>query len=272
MKNRPFLKWAGNKYRILDKILKHLPQGKRLVEPFVGSGAVFLNSQYHRYLLAETNPDLINLYRIIKEDGPEFIEFARRYMDLKNNNPNRYYALRELFNETDDVWTKSALFIYLNRHGYNGLCRYNKSWQFNVPFGTYKKPYYPEEQLRHFHSISQNARFACQDFRHTMQKAKYGDVIYCDPPYAPLSETANFTHYGGTGFDTTDQEDLVAHARDCQARGIPVIISNHDTTYTRELYQDAKLKGFRVTRTISRDGATRKRVKELIALYLPEEH
>lgn len=271
MKNRPFLKWAGSKYRILDKIIKEFPGGDRLVEPFVGSGAVFLNCQYKKYYLAETNPDLINLFKILKAEGDEFIEYAQSYMQLKNNTEKRYYQFRDEFNQTQDIRKKSALFIYLNRHGYNGLCRYNQSWQFNVPFGSYRKPYFPQIQLEHFHQHAQKAQFVCQDFRQSFKKLKTNDIVYCDPPYAPLTETANFTSYGGNKFTESDQEDLVVQAELCREKGIPVIISNHDTPYTRRLYRNAKIKTFTVQRTIGRDALRRVRVKELLALYLPED-
>jgi len=134
---RPFLKWAGNKYQILHRIQQHLPAGKRLVEPFVGSGALFLNSDYERYLLADSNLDLINLYNLLKKEGPNFIEYCQGLFVDKHNNPDIYYQYRLEFNTTNDVRRKSALFIYLNRHGYNGLCRYNSKGGFNVPFGLY---------------------------------------------------------------------------------------------------------------------------------------
>ena len=140
-KIRPFLKWAGNKYRIIDQIRRKLPQGKRLIEPFVGSAAVFLNTDYERYLLTDTNADLIELYKLLKKEGKDFIEYSNSFFTDKNNNEEHYYNYREVFNTTDDCALKSALFIYMNRHGYNGLCRYNSQGKFNVPFGSYKKPY-----------------------------------------------------------------------------------------------------------------------------------
>jgi DNA adenine methylase len=269
-KNRPFLKWAGNKYALVEKITKFLPHGERLVEPFVGSGALFLNTQFEKYLLAETNPDLINLHKFIKNKGEEFATFAETFINPKNNNKRRYYELRQEFNSTEDPWLKSGLFIYLNRHGYNGLCRYNKSWQFNVPFGSYVRPYFPQKELLGFHQRARKARFVCQDFRKTFKQVKPGDVIYCDPPYTPLSTTANFTNYGAQVFTETDQIDLAQWAERFQARGIPVIISNHDTPFTRKLYAQAMLKSFKVSRTISCNSQRRGEVKELLAIYLPK--
>ncbi|MCY7367238.1 MAG: Dam family site-specific DNA-(adenine-N6)-methyltransferase, partial [Chamaesiphon sp.] len=132
---KPFLKWAGSKYKIIDKITESLPDGNRLIETFVGSGSVFLNTNYHEYIVADTNADLINLYSCIKDKGIDFIEYAKHLFVSENNNQESFYSLRKEFNETQDVDKKSAIFIYLNRHCFNGLCRYNSKNQFNVPFG-----------------------------------------------------------------------------------------------------------------------------------------
>ena len=177
---KPFLKWPGGKFRLIERISKKLEPGKRLVEPFVGSGAVFLNTQYKRYLLADTNPDLINLYRYVQQEGESFIEYSQSLFNKKNNNEKKYYALREKFNTCNDIKEKSALFIYLNRHCYNGLCRYNSKHEFNTPFGRYKKPYFPEQELFAFHQASKVATFIHSSFADTMKKARSGDVIYCD--------------------------------------------------------------------------------------------
>jgi DNA adenine methylase len=264
---RPFLKWAGNKHRILERVLSQLPDGDRLVEPFVGSGAVFLNAQFEQNILADTNADLIHLYRILQEEGDKFIPYAARYLQAKYNNRESFERLREQFNTTRSKRLKAALFIYLNRHGFNGLCRYNKSGKFNVPFGQQPKPYRPIPEMRHFHKVAQNAVFLHQDFQKTMQEARPGDIIYCDPPYAPLSSTADFTAYSAGGFDQALQGVLVEEAIACAKRGIPVLISNHDTPFVRALYQGASLISFKVPRFISCDSQNRKPVKEVLALF-----
>lgn len=182
---RPFLKWAGNKFRIIERVKKKLPEGRRLVEPFTGSGAVFLNTDYDEYLLCDSNRDLIELYTILRDEGELFIEEARRYFNGKHNNEASYYELREEFNLSRSHEKRAALFLFLNRHGYNGLCRYNAKGRFNVPFGRYKRPYFPEKELRAFHHKAQRAEFILGDFEQTMKQTKTGDVIYCDPPMSP---------------------------------------------------------------------------------------
>lgn len=264
---KPFLKWAGNKYRILNHILERLPSGQRLVEPFVGSGAVFLNTNYQRYLLGEYNPDLINLYRVLQAEGPRFIRYCQGLFAQENNQEHRYYELRQRFNQSRRVRERSALFLYLNKHGYNGLCRYNKQGGYNVPFGSHKKPYFPELEMQYFHKKSQAADLHLGDFSETLAKACKQDVVYCDPPYVPLSATANFTNYTKDSFKESQQIQLAQEAKRLADRGIPVIISNHDTEFTRHHYKDAELHHFKVQRNISRDGLLRTKVPELIALF-----
>lgn len=268
-KIRPPLKWAGGKYQILEQIKKTLPTGNRLIEPFVGSGVVFLNSNYKRYILNDKNKDLILFYKIIKRDGLKFINYCRKLFIPKNNASGKYYALREEFNSTSDEFRKSALFLYINKHGYNGLCRYNSSGDLNVPFGRYKTPYFPEKEMYFFWKKSKRAILSSMDFETVMNKAKYGDVIYCDPPYVPLSNTSNFTSYSAGGFDNDKQTRLALVAQKAAKRGIPVLISNHSTPFTKKIYENAITIELSVRRLISCNGSKREHAKEILALYLP---
>ncbi len=269
-KNRAFLKWAGGKYPLLEEIKRYLPEGDCLIEPFVGAGSVFLNTDYRRYVLADINSDLIQLYNIVKERADEYVREARMLFCSDNNNPDTYYALRDEFNLSRDPLRRSVLFLYLNRHGYNGLCRYNLSGEFNVPFGRYSRPYFPEAELYHFAAQAQNATFLCQSYIDSMVSARAGSVVYCDPPYAPLSATANFTAYHTNSFSLEHQQQLAQMARELAERGIPVLISNHDTILTQDWYQQATdLYKVSVRRSISSNGGTRKKVDELLALYRP---
>jgi DNA adenine methylase len=223
----------------VDRIRASLRTGRRLIEPFAGSGAVFLNTAYDRYLLADSNPDLIDLYKLLTGEGEAFIKACRRLFRAANNNADCYYGLREKFNRSQPGPRRSALFLYLNRHCYNGLCRYNSSGEFNTPFGRY------------------------------MRLASHGDVVYCDPPYAPLSRTAYFTDYHIGGFKWDDQVRLAETAAALASRGVQVVISNHDTRAIRALYRGsgATVHGFRVPRTISCNPSTRRPVGELLAVF-----
>ncbi|MGV3345215.1 adenine-specific DNA-methyltransferase [Enterobacteriaceae bacterium LUAb1] len=267
-KNRAFLKWAGGKYPLLDEIRRHLPEGDCLVEPFAGAGSVFLNTNYSHYVLADINSDLINLYNILKNQSDIFIKDAAHFFSPQMNDAEAFYAQRKMFNQSRDPYQRALLFLYLNRHCYNGLCRYNLKGEFNVPFGRYTRPYFPVEELHFFAEKAQKATFVCEAYDVTLSKAMTGTVVYCDPPYAPLSATANFTAYHTNSFSLHEQQHLAALARklsgECQ---IPVLISNHDTLLTREWYQGARLHVVSVRRSISSRVQGRNRVDELLALY-----
>ncbi|MGL4473846.1 MAG: Dam family site-specific DNA-(adenine-N6)-methyltransferase [Shewanella sp.] len=267
-KQRAFLKWAGGKYKLVDTLRQYLPTGKRLVEPFVGAGSVFLNTDYDSYLLCDINQDLINLYEIVKHSPDAYIKASKALFVPEMNQKEAYYQNRLAFNASTDSFERSVLFLYLNRHGFNGLCRYNRKGGFNVPFGSYKKPYFPEAELRAFAVKAQRAEFKCISYQQAFSLAKSGDVIYCDPPYAPLSSTSSFTTYVGAGFSLDDQALLARFSRHTAiARSIPVVISNHDIALTRELYHGARMGKIQVQRNISQNGASRTKVDELIALY-----
>ena len=269
MKIKPFLKWAGGKYRLLDTILRELPQGSRFVEPFAGSAAVYLNAPYARALVCDVNNDLISLYSAIQEEGEPFIKHCQSFFRPENNTRERFYELRELYNKADDSRMRGALLLYLNRHAFNGLVRYNSRGGYNVPFGRHKKPYFPLQELRAFHSKARTTvtEFAARDFRQVFHELEPGDVVYCDPPYAPLSHTPSFTAYAGAGFGASDQKELAFLAAQAWERGIPVILSNHDTKSARDLYAKAAIKQFKVQRYISRDAAKRIAVPEMLAIY-----
>lgn len=265
---RPFLKWAGGKYRLVERIKAKLPQGIRLLEPFAGSCALALNTDYQEFWLNDINQDLINLYQVLQQEGLAFIEFSKSFFTPETNSAEKYYQLRREFNQETDVYLKSALFVYLNRHGYNGLSRYNAGGEFNVPFGKYAKPYFPEKEMVYFYNKFINAKFTSIDFETMMSQARPGDLIYCDPPYEPLTKTSNFTSYSAGGFDQSEQERLAKIALRTAERGIPVLISNHHTDFIMGIYQKAKdIDIFPVRRFISCDGDNRNSVQEILALF-----
>lgn len=266
-KHRAFLKWAGGKYLLIEDIIKHLPEGDTLIEPFVGAGSVFLNTNYKKYILADINRDLIALFNIIKTSPDKFIEDAKLLFTPQNNQAEAFYELRSLFNRSDSSYQRSLLFLYLNRHCYNGLCRYNSNGEFNVPFGQYKSIYFPEKEIVFFSDKAQNAEFICTSYQNIMKKAKSGAVIYCDPPYAPLSESANFTAYYSIDFGVKEQKRLAGYAERLSAKGVPVLISNNDTLNTRKWYENANIQKVVTRRSISCNGKGRTKIDELLAVY-----
>jgi len=264
---QPFLKWAGNKKSIIHRIKPLLPEGNRLIEPFCGSAAVFVNTDYEHYLICDTNADLINLYLHLQKDSESFISYCNKYFIDGTNIAKRYYELREQFNRTKSKKLRAALFLYLNKHCFNGLCRYNKSGGFNVPFGKYKKNLLPEDRMVFFANKAKQAEFIVSDFATTMNNAQKGDIIYCDPPYVPLNESNSTFQYEKNGFTMEQQKSLASLAEKTAQRGIPVLISNHFTDFTKEIYKNAKTSTFSVQRSISCKADKRVKALEVLALY-----
>ena len=266
-KVRSPLKYAGSKFQIMERINNILPKGKRLVEPFLGSGTVFLNTEYDEYLINDINGDITALLNALMEKPANYIADTKRYFSGAYNNEESYYETREKFNSCTVQYERAVLFLYLNRHGYNGLSRYNKSGGFNVPFGRYKNPYFPEKELLFFAEKLKNNRVTIMNvpFERVFEEAREGDCYYCDPPYLQASPTANFTQYAEGGFTFDDHVKLAELAALCD---VPVVISNHDTKVSRKiLYANAsRIISFPVSRTISCKGNSRKPVKELLVL------
>lgn len=263
------LKWPGGKYRLLDKILKALPPGKRLVEPFAGSGVVSLNAEYPAYLLCDLNEDLINFFQTLVSRRQNFISACAEFFRPACNTPDAYYDLRDKFNGLPFNEERAMIFLYLNRHGFNGLVRYNNKGKFNTPFGKYTAPYFPQDEMLEVIKKSKKTEmsFCVKDFKDTFSSLSPGDVVYCDPPYIPLSDTSNFTSYTSGPFGREAQRQLSACAHSVQSKGHIVVISNHDTVFSRDLYKKAKYESFSVQRFISCDGRNRGKAQEILATF-----
>ncbi|HBS5821143.1 Dam family site-specific DNA-(adenine-N6)-methyltransferase [Klebsiella variicola] len=257
------IKWAGGKTRVMSQLLKHLPKADCLIEPFVGSGTVFLNTEYRRYILCDSNRALINFFRVLTSDTERLIDATRR-MFLGGNNEEQYYERRALFNsmrwsdtgKADAALLYAALFLYLNRHSFNGVYRVNLKGEHNVPFGKYAAPYFPADEMRLFAEKAKETKavFIHSDFRHSILDAMQSSpdaVIYCDPPYIPTSKTASFTAYGKP-FTLDDHRSLVRHLLHVNQRhGHRAVISNSDTQETREIYSAFNLSPLSVRRSVS---------------------
>ncbi|ACV58169.1 Dam family site-specific DNA-(adenine-N6)-methyltransferase [Alicyclobacillus acidocaldarius] len=267
---RSYLQWPGGKSHIVSALRAFLPPGRRLIEPFVGASSVFLNTDYPEYLLGDANPDLILVHRTLQAYGEAFIGACRELFVPENNAPERYYALRQEFNATQNLWRRAILFVYLNRHGIHGLMRYNRRGAFNTPFGYRRKIYFPEAEMRLFAEHAKRASFVHADFRDLMSQARPGDVVYCDPPYVPLSDTANFTEYAPGGFSWHDHMALAGYARELARRGVTVEISNHRTPATESLYRGAQLVSVRAPRNIGvQHRQAARTAEEILAIFWP---
>jgi len=258
---KPFLKWAGGKQKLVSSIEALLPASRRLIEPFVGGGSVFCGVERQSYLLGDANVDLIALYRHLQRGGDRFINDCRRLFTAANLPAAVFYDLRAQFNalEVGDV-ERAALFVYINRFGFNGLSRYNAKGGLNTSHGKPTSvPYFPEAEMLAFAAKAKRATFVHQGFADTMSLARPGDVVYCDPPYV-----GTWTGYAAGGFTQDDQVALAAACWDCADRGVTVVVSNSDAA--RALYKGADLHELSVRRSISCDGK-RGRAAEIMAVF-----
>ncbi|EBX7469620.1 TPA: Dam family site-specific DNA-(adenine-N6)-methyltransferase [Salmonella enterica subsp. enterica serovar Paratyphi B] len=281
MPSLPFLKWAGGKRRSLDTLQRWLPSPDEvecLVEPFVGGASVFLGTDYRQYLLADINADLIDVYLHVRDNPSGLVRRLERLF-LHGNNETAYRENREEFNRIHAGPEKSALFIYLNQHCFNGICRYNKKGIFNVPFGRRKSAYIPEAEIMAFARKTERCHvsFFHAGFEDTLKMTTTGMfsgmscAVYCDPPYLPVSQTAGFTTYSGDEFTVADHERLAGCLAELHGRkGMPVVISASDTPLSHRIYGQVGfwLNGHQVSRMVSASAASRKAAGELTGVLM----
>jgi DNA adenine methylase len=244
----PFVKWAGGKTQLLDRLDKLIPLAfNRYFEPFLGGGALFYHLTSVRNLrfvayLSDKNQELINAYKVVKSNVDQLIDILRIYKKEYYKAPQNFYCeLRDKFDINNSTHIeKAARLIALNKTCYNGLYRVNSQGKFNVPMGKYKNPIICDDKnLRNASMIlrSIDSRLYWEDYQKILSdKAQEGDFIYLDPPYNPMTSTANFTGYTGDRFTERDQECLAEIFKELDARGCKVLLSNSDTEYVRELY------------------------------------
>ena len=252
---KPPLKWAGGK-RWLVSHLRSLWESnteRRYVEPFCGGLAVVLGLQPKQAVLNDVNPHLINFYRHVQHGLKMTLE--------TRNDEQLFYRHRARFNwliQKGEAHTEEAaqLFYYLNRTCFNGLCRFNKGGDFNVPFGTYKTINYVSD-FSSYTPVFQRWEFSNKDIE--VLQIDTQDFVYADPPY-----DVEFTTYSAGGFSWSDQERT---AKRLAAHPGPVVMSNQATPRIIELYEEA---GFQLTyldgpRRISRTG-DRTAAREVLAV------
>lgn len=274
---KPPLKWAGSKVRVMPELLKHLPAGKRLVEPFAGSCAVMMNTDYDAYLIADANHQLVNAYVMMAHHTDALLTelealFAAGSVGSESQRGEFYYCVRARLNHGGlSAVELAASFLYLNRHGYNGMCRYNLRGEFNVPFGKYKAPYFPVSEVCAFAAKAKRASFVCADFTETLGLVGAGDVIYCDPPYNPVSGKSSFTKYHSSDFDAACQQRLAAMLENLADKGIPVVVSNSDSSLTHTHYGSGRFSLHKITVARSVGAATGgdSTASEIIAVLEP---
>jgi DNA adenine methylase len=269
----PILKWAGGKSSLLPQYAPFFPTHvDRFFEPFVGSAAVFffLRSRdfAHEYFLSDLNPELINLYCVVKNDLDALIARLREHKG--QHSKEHYYDVRKMdredINKFSDV-ERAARMIYLNRTCFNGLWRVNSKGHFNVPMGDYKNPAILDEtRLRNAAEALAEASVALAGFEKVQLTAKAGDFIYFDPPYIPLSPTASFTSYSSDDFGEADQRRLAIVFRELHERGCKVMLSNSDVPLIHELYKDWRIETVTAARRINSDASKRGVIFEALVM------
>jgi DNA adenine methylase len=271
----PFVKWAGGKTQILSDLDIIIPsQFNRYFEPFLGGGAMFFHLVSDRNMrfaacLSDINRELVTAYQVVKDNVKELIQHLKKHQLGYNRNPfEYYYKLRDDMKPRNDIEI-AARFIALNKTCYNGLYRVNRNGIFNVPIGRYKNPVICD--VTNLENVSNALRYSkamiqVADYKKALHNAEKGDFIYLDPPYHPVSSTANFTGYTDYGFSNNDQSELVKIFVALNDRGCKVILSNSDTPFIRRLYSNFSdyIKEVDVSRSINCKASRRLGHRELL--------
>ena len=254
---KPILKWAGGKTQMLGDLLPKVPSSYgRYIEPFFGGGAMFFALQPEQAIIADSNPELINLYRQVANHVDDVICQLKKY----ENTQEMFYAVR------GQDWTMlpeaeaAARTIFLNKTCFNGLYRVNKKGQFNVPFGKYKNPKIcDEEGLKAASAALKKAEIVCGDYLLVLEHyAQPGDFVFLDPPYLPISEYSGFKRYTKEQFYEEDHVELAKMVKTLHERGCHVILTNSNHPLVHELYAPFTIDVIQTKRHISCNGSTRK--------------
>ena len=276
--SKPFLRWAGGKRWLVPHLRLHAPEKySRYIEPFVGSGAVLLSVPVSKTRIAsDVNVELINTFEIVRDRPHELLEtlksFGSEFVDYLSARSRFNLLKSEVANANVE---RAAHFVYLNKTSFNGLYRENASGEFNVPWGKLKQPLRNIEQQILEASIQLNGtsgerstkvEFIAGDYIELVAKAEYDDWVYLDPPYSPLSKTANFVAYTSGGFGIQDQVQLRDSMISATQRGVKILMSNSDTPVIRDLYSSEmfKIQRVDVTRSVGAQGRTRVKAAEVL--------
>lgn len=242
---KPFLKWAGGKTQLVPQILARFPdQFRTYYEPFVGGGAVFFALGPKRSVLSDINEELVATYQTIRDD----VDGVIRVLKAHRAEEEHFYKVRAQQPGRLAAHSAAARTIFLNRTCFNGLYRVNRRGRFNVPFGRYRNPTVCNEvNLRRCAQALSHTDIVVRDALKSNLPVRKGDLVYVDPPYDPISDTANFTAYTRQGFGKQEQRQLAEMCRQWAERGVHVVASNSNTRFIRSLY-----KGFRIEEVYAR--------------------
>ncbi len=266
IKCKPFLRWAGGKSRIVKYLIRLSPPRsyENYWEPFLGAGSLFFGLAPRKSVISDSNLELINCYKAIKDHPNMVMNYLGEH--INNNSEEYYYAIRDEFNHSKPSIKQSARFIYLNRAGFNGIFRVNKSGKYNVPYGHKDPPpVATREDILLASLLMKNAELISSDYQNLFSSRfpEPGDFIYLDPPYPPINSTSQFNHYTESRFSWDDQKKISIIANQLKARNCLIMISNLDTVEIRDLYCDWNFHPLPVIRWIAANGS-RKEVNELV--------
>jgi DNA adenine methylase len=273
-KNRlvmPVVKWVGGKRQLLDELTPLFPKHiTSYCEPFLGGGAVLFSLQPSTAYINDINSDLIQMYEVIRDNVEELISILEEHQEL--NNEDHFYSVRDLDRDKEEYKKmtkvrKAARIIYLNKTCYNGLFRVNNAGEFNTPFGHYKNPNIVNAPiLRAVNAYFQTANIVIrsEDYKQAFPDIKKGTFVYLDPPYDPVSNTANFTGYAKGGFSREEQIRLRDWCDELNQAGIQFMLSNSATEFIKGLYSDYNITIVKAKRAINSNAAKRGHVDEVV--------
>lgn len=265
----PVLKWVGGKRQLLPDIRKYIPQDiTTYYEPFIGGGAVLFDIQPSKAVVNDINHELINLYQVVKDDVEALIQDLSKH----KNESDYFYELRAwdrdaaIYAKRSNIERASRV-LYLNKTCYNGLFRVNQSGQFNTPFGRYKNPNI--ENAITLRAVSKffnesDVEFRNTDFEGAVRGCQQGDFIYFDPPYDPVSDSANFTGYAQGGFGRAEQVRLKELCDKLNETGVKFLLSNAATEFIIDLYKEYNIEIIQAKRAINSNPANRGVVDEVL--------
>ncbi len=271
---QPFLKWAGGKTQLLAQFDPYFPKAvSSYCEPFLGGGAVFFHLKARfpklRGSLCDNNAELINCYQVVRDQVDDLMSRLDQHLDHFRAERERYYYSVRKQHDLDNALERAARMIFLNKTCYNGLWRVNARGEFNVPIGSYRPErisLYDRANLLAASHALRDLELVVQDFRHTLRAAGPGDFVYVDPPYFPVSRTANFTSYTKESFGKAEQEELARWFAEAAHRGVKLMLSNSDTPFIRQLYEGFAIHTVQARRAVNCDGAKRGLISEIVVL------
>ena len=263
---KPFVKWAGGKRQLIPTLNQNLPDSfGTYFEPFLGGGALLFHMLTERNgqkcSISDLNSDLVLAYTTIRDRVDSLISSLKSHeRNYQKDSKSYYYSVRAT-NPRSQI-EKTSRLLFMNRTCFNGLYRVNSKGKFNVPLGKYTNPnIVNEENLRSVSSILQASRVSikCRDFGAVLRDAKKGDLVYFDPPYQPVSETANFTSYTSKNFSLDDLSRLVELCQSLDEKGCKVLLSNSDSKEVSEMFSKRpwKISKIRANRSINSDSKKR---------------